>query len=53
MGATAPGNVSGARNSSISWRDVTGNLWLFGGYVNNFIGANGGATGYFNDLWKY
>ena len=25
-------NVPGARESSISWTDGSGNLWLFGGY---------------------
>jgi N-acetylneuraminic acid mutarotase len=37
-------NIPGARYVSISWSDVSGNLYLFGGY-------NG--TGDINDLWKY
>jgi hypothetical protein len=47
-GVAAPGNVPGARESSISWIDATGNLWLFGG--------DGGAAstwGHLNDLWKW
>jgi hypothetical protein len=33
--------VPGSRNSSTSWSDSSGNLWLFGG------------SGYLNDLWKF
>lgn len=40
-------NVPGARFDSISWTDSTGNLWLFGGSVNQTMHA------YFNDLWSY
>ena len=42
-GTAAASNVPGYRNSSNSWADSSGNLWLFGGY----------GTGYYNDLWKY
>ena len=41
-------NVPGARYQSISWRDTTGNLWLFGGW-----GRNDTGQGYLNDLWKF
>jgi len=44
-GVAAPDNVPGAREGSVSWRDASGNLWLFGGYV--------GAGGRLNDLWKF
>jgi hypothetical protein len=40
QGISAPGNVPGARERSVSWTDGAGNLWLFGG--------NG-----YNDLWRY
>ena len=40
-------NKSGARTSSVSWTDGTGNLWLFGGY-----GFDGSTSGVLNDLWK-
>jgi N-acetylneuraminic acid mutarotase len=39
----------GARNSSASWIDSTGNLWLFGG---GGYGATG-ASSALNDLWRY
>lgn len=32
----------------ISWKDMYGDLWIFGGY-----GFNGTDAGYMNDLWKY
>jgi hypothetical protein len=41
--------VPGSRQNPASWSDASGNFWLFGG--NGFGAA--GATGYFNDLWKY
>jgi N-acetylneuraminic acid mutarotase len=41
-------NQPGARNSSISWIDNSGNLWLFGGFGNS-----SSSSGYLNDLWKY
>ena len=42
-------SVPGSRNTSISWTDTSGNLWLFGGrgYWNQ-----GGET-FLNDLWRY
>jgi hypothetical protein len=44
LGVPAPGNVPGGRNYAANWMDSSGNLWLFGGNVNE------GAS---NDLWKY
>ncbi len=48
-GTAANGNYPGARVRSIKWRDLNGNLWLFGGYG---YGASGGE-GFLNDLWKF
>ena len=45
----AAGNVPGSRQSSVSWTDPSGNLWLFGG--NGFDANN--AYGYLNDLWEF
>ena len=45
----APTNVPGARDSSASWTDSAGNLWLFGGEA-----ASGASTiNFFNDLWMF
>ena len=29
QGVPAPGNIPGARNWSVTWTDLSGNLWLF------------------------
>jgi N-acetylneuraminic acid mutarotase len=40
-------NTPGARLGSVSWVDINGNLWLFGG-ADDII-----TTNVFNDLWMY
>lgn len=47
-GISAASNKPGARNYSATWRDVSGNLWLFGG-----SGYESSGFGFLNDLWKY
>lgn len=42
-------NRPGARSGAISWSDVGGNLWLFGGFGTDSTGA----TAELNDLWRY
>jgi len=49
QGTAAAGNVPGARYSSSSWIDSSGNLWLFGGAGSDAAGAIGNL----NDLWRY
>lgn len=49
LGMAASRNVPGARNSSVSWVDASGNLWLFGGVGYDSMGLNSSL----NDLWKY
>lgn len=49
-GVPSPANYPGARAwGTVSWTDLSGNLWLFGGYGHD---GNGGY-GLLNDLWKY
>jgi N-acetylneuraminic acid mutarotase len=48
MGTPGAGNFPGARGSSVSWIDASGNLWLFGG--GGYAAAGYGSL---NDLWKY
>jgi hypothetical protein len=48
-GMAAASNVPGARRDSVSWIDVTGNFWLFGGWGY----AASGTNDYLNDLWKF
>jgi Galactose oxidase, central domain len=52
-GTPAAGNVPGARDSSVSWIDASGNLWLFGGnyVIYNAAGAPVDVDG--NDLWRF
>jgi len=45
QGVPAPANVPGARFVYSSWKDLSGNFWIFGGYDGSSI--------YFDDLWKY
>ncbi len=48
VGTTSTSATPGARYGAVSWVDVSGSFWLFGG-----TGHDGsGATGYLNDLWK-
>lgn len=48
-GTADPSNVPGARHSAVSWRDASGNFWLFGGDGCD----SAGAVGHLNDLWRY
>ncbi len=48
LGVTASTNKPGARDRSLSWTDVSGNFWLYGG--NGMSESNNGDL---NDLWKY
>ena len=48
-GVSSPANKPGGRWCYTSWKDSTGNLWLFGGIeASSIIGMS-----FFNDLWKY
>jgi hypothetical protein len=41
--------VPGARTNAVTWKDASGNFWLFGGF-----GYDGSGTlGNLNDLWEY
>lgn len=54
LGTAEAGNVPGAREGAVAWRDKNGDFWLFGGA--GYDGANGngtGTNGQLNDLWKY
>ena len=40
-----PANVPGAKFRAVTWLDLSGNLWLFGG--------GGPGFDHFNDLWRF
>jgi Galactose oxidase, central domain len=46
-GSAAPG----ARVNAVTWKDASGNFWLFGGY--GYDGASPATLGFLNDLWEY
>jgi N-acetylneuraminic acid mutarotase len=48
LGVPSADNLPGARAEALSWIDLSGNFWLFGGY-----GYAGTGAGVLNDLWKY
>jgi hypothetical protein len=45
QGVSSPANIPGARMGSTGWKDLSGNFWVFGGYVG--VGPTG------NDLWRF
>ena len=48
QGTAASANAPGGRNAAVSWKDSSGNFWLFGG-----LGCDAsGTTGSLNDLWE-
>jgi N-acetylneuraminic acid mutarotase len=49
-GVADAANTPGARFSSSTWVDGSGNLWLFGGQGFDWTGA---SSGILNDLWEY
>ena len=49
LGVPAAANIPGSRLSSFNWKDVNGNLWLFGGQG---FDANSNWN-VLNDLWKF
>ncbi len=52
QGVLAAGNFPGARYGQVSWTDINGNFWFFGGQG---YGSNGpcGCEGWLNDLWEF
>jgi N-acetylneuraminic acid mutarotase len=49
QGVAAASNVPGARSYSVSWRDNSGNFWLYGGEGNGAVGSSGDLS----DLWEF
>jgi N-acetylneuraminic acid mutarotase len=49
LGTPLAGDTPGARSAPVSWRDSSGNLWLFGGYGYDSAGNRGNL----NDLWEF
>ncbi len=49
LGVPAAGNAPGSRRYAVSWKDLEGNSWLFGG--SGYDGA--GNQNALNDLWEF
>jgi hypothetical protein len=49
LGTSSPTNIPGGREQSATWKDASGNTWLFGGYGYDATGTGGQL----NDLWKF
>ena len=49
QGVAAATNMPGARNTSATWVDISGNVWLFGGLG---VDSTGAVSVDMNDLWK-
>jgi hypothetical protein len=47
-GTAAATNQPGSREAAMSWVDVSGNFWMFGGESQSGV-----ANGKLNDLWLY
>jgi len=52
QGVAAATNVPGARDNMVTWTDVGGSVWLFGGEGLNLTGADPNAAEW-NDVWKF
>jgi len=48
-GSTA--NIPGSREAMASWKDASGNFWMFSGF--GMDGAASPTQGYLSDLWKF
>jgi N-acetylneuraminic acid mutarotase len=49
LGTPATGNIPGSRYGDVTWTDISGNRWFFGG---GGYDANGNV-GLLNDLWEF
>lgn len=49
QGISDPTNIPGARSAAVSWKDTSGNFWIFGGAGVDSIGS----VNTLNDLWQY
>jgi len=49
QGTPATTNSPGGRYGSMTWKDASGNFWMFGGQGIDVTGTQG----YLNDMWKF
>jgi hypothetical protein len=51
-GTPAPANSPGGRQAAVLWVDVSGNVWLFGGFGFDSAGTGAPQGASLNDLWE-
>jgi N-acetylneuraminic acid mutarotase len=49
IGVETSTNKPGSRREFVTWKDATGNMYMFGGYGRTI----GTTVGHLNDLWRY
>jgi Galactose oxidase, central domain len=52
-GTAAAANAPGGRQAAVLWVDVSGNLWLFGGFGFDSAGTGSPQGAILNDLWEF
>jgi len=52
LGTASSGNIPGGRTNAVTWTDIDGNLWLFGGEGYATVNSLTGNI-FFNDLWEF
>src|SRR5207248_92581 len=53
LGTAAASNAPGSRQAAVLWVDVSGDLWLFGGFGFDSVGTGNPQGAILNDLWKF
>jgi N-acetylneuraminic acid mutarotase len=51
LGSPGGTNIPGGRAYGASWKDESGNFWLFGGYGLDSVSTDAGGA--LNDLWEF
>jgi hypothetical protein len=49
-GVSSPNNTPGSKSGCSSWKDASGDIWIFGGYYRSGTNNQGNQ---WDDLWKY
>src|SRR5258708_3020506 len=52
-GTAAAANAPGGRQAATLWADVSGNVWLFGGFGFDSAGTGAPQGAILNDLWEF
>jgi N-acetylneuraminic acid mutarotase len=50
LGVADPNNTPGGRAGTVTWKDASGNIWVFGGLGYD---ESNPVNGELNDLWRY